>query len=135
MAKRKDSVALFEVITATKKREEAAAAAGSTAPSVLGTPKWWFKSKDKRPGQAPANAPHDPTVAPAAAPVHSAPQLTAPAEPSSATPSTLVQRVAAVAPERVTIPPERAEGADPFGLDFPEQRAELPRRSWLSRFG
>ena len=137
MAKRKDSVALFEVITATRKRQEAATATGTTAPSLLRTPKWWFKAKDKQL----AAAQGDPAPAAAvatASPAFGAPQLTAPADASTtssgAAPPAVVQRVA-VAPERVTIPSERPGEGDPFGLDFPEQRTERPRRTWLGRFG
>ena len=134
MAKRKDSVALFEVITATRKRQEAASAAsGSGAPSLLRTPKWWFKSKDKNAASVQADAP--PTPAVASAPT--VPQLAAPVESSSSSAASqpaVVQRVAVAPPERVTIPSERANEGDPFGLDFPEQQTERPR-SWLSRFG
>jgi hypothetical protein len=147
MAKRKDSVALFEVITATKRREAAAAAARANAeaatrqqpappPAALRTPKWWFKGKNKSSAAGsdrtaavynapalPSPAEHDPTqFAPAAY------DPTTPAAPSPG----IVQRVTPAttyappspAPERVSIPAAAvAEHAgmtvDPFGLDHP----------------
>jgi hypothetical protein len=147
MAKRKDSVALFEVITATKRKEAAAAAAARAnaeatrqqpaPPAVLRTPKWWFKGKTKS-GAANAGS---------AAAMYNAPALPSPAEhdptqfaPASYDPTTLaaapspgiVQRVtpattyAPPPPERVTISTAAAAAAehagmtvDPFGLDHP----------------
>jgi hypothetical protein len=140
MAKRKDSVALFEVITATRKRQEAAAA-GSATPSILRTPKWWFKSKNKRADQTSGNVPHDPTAVPAEVVSQSAPQLAPPVETTngSAAMPGLVQRVP-LPPERVTIPAavpavaDHGHEGDPFGLEIPEQ-ADRPRRNWLNRFG
>jgi hypothetical protein len=140
MAKRKDAVALFEVITATKRKEQAGLAR-TRAGSMLRTPKWWFKSKaqegsEQRDGNGAS---------------YSAPALPAPADPQStqyatpgdptsgyASPSavpvqSVVQRVAPPAPERVTIP-ERADGTAVFGLDGPTEDAPVAhrgRRSWL----
>src|SRR5688572_25390728 len=136
MAKRKDSVALFEVITATRRKEESAAAG---ARSALRTPKWWFKNKSK-----PADAPSTPSApeeheyilgGPQQGAAQIPPQLAAPFDPTSTATATLaasptaavVQRMAPVeyaspAPQRVNIP-ERGDGAtgsaDPFGLDVP----------------
>ncbi len=131
MAKRKNSVALFEVITATKRKE----AAASAAPLSLGTPKWWFKSKTKPAVQHASDAGYNASVlSPAYAPA----QLTAPPEtsagPTSA--SAVVQRVVpdpsgSPPPERVTIP-ERAHEAGTFGLAFPANTG-LGRRAmnWM----
>ena len=59
MAKRKDSVALFEVITATRNREQAA----TSGRSSLRTPKWWFKNKSQAPGEPSGSSEFDPTTA------------------------------------------------------------------------
>jgi hypothetical protein len=166
MAKRKDSVALFEVITAAKRKEAAAAAArraampsspsvspAPAAPSVLRTPKWWFKSKKSgATGNVttsygapalPAPAEHDPTELP---PVPAAFDATTSAAAAPA--PGIVQRVVpptsyapAAAPERVTIPAASSEHpgltVDPFGLDIPATRSDptypaKPRRNWLA---
>jgi hypothetical protein len=127
MAKRKDSVALFEVITATRKKQEAAAT--GTGTSVLRTPKWWFKSRDKSvSGRDVVPGEFGPAALPPAS-TTPAPQLIAPAEPSLTASSAVVQRVAA--PERVTIP-SGVTSVDPFGLDGPEH-APAVRETWLSR--
>lgn len=155
MAKRKDAVALFEVITAAKRKEQAAL--GRTrAGSALRTPKWWFKSKagqndghDGADEASPANyvapalpAPVEPSGTPA--PV----QYAIPGDPTSgyvsappaAPTQAVVQRVAVAppAPERVTIPAERGadHGTAAFGLDGPADDAPTAlarraRRSWL----
>lgn len=133
MAKRKDAVALFEVITAAKKKEQAAL--GRTrAGSMLRTPKWWFKGKSKDGEQA------SPVDGDGAGVVHAAPALPAPNDPSagyvpSATPG-IVQRVSHVpAPERVTIP-DQSDGTAAFGLDIPAGDHAAPARRGLgSWFG
>jgi hypothetical protein len=170
MAKRKDSVALFEVITAAKRKEAAAAArraamaasltsqppsAAAPAPSVLRTPKWWFKSKKSgaaghvASGYAapalPAPAEHDPTELAPAVPAGFDPTSSAPAP----TPG-VVQRVVpptsyTSVPERVTIPAAASSEhpgltVDPFGLDIPTAKTDptypaRPRRNWLASFG
>jgi hypothetical protein len=160
MAKRKDSVALFEVITAAKKKEAARAAAASAAaaspkpapPAALRTPKWWFKGKK-------ANADGS-TVAAAAYTTPALPppadddptQFAAPApyDPTTAAPAPgVVQRVVPAGytapPERVTIPTASAAAedlgmtVDPFGLDHPVPTEpaypDKPRRSLLRSFG
>ena len=143
MAKRKDSVALFEVIKAQKSREKAAAAAGNpeaAQPAPLRTPKWWFK---RSPGSQPQQqiAGPDPFAAPALPPPAQAPmpvssgsgEYSPDVDPTmSRSAAALVQRVVpAASPERVTIP----GGVDPFGLDpSPQQAAPARRpaaRSWL----
>jgi hypothetical protein len=136
MAKRKDSVALFEVITAAKKKQEAAAAASMTPrerPGVLRTPKWWFK-KSKTPGgdvDGAYAAPALPSPS-SVSTITPAPQLSAPSPLTEvvAPAPALVQRVAQ--PERVTIPERRAEG-DPFGLEGPNHPSAKSGHSWLGR--
>jgi hypothetical protein len=135
MAKRKDSVALFEVITAAKRKQEASAASGWPAPSMLRTPKWWFKSKDARARQPqPAE---DPAYTAPALPPGYPPQLAAPAEalptaPLAAPGQAVVQRVAPA--ERVTIP-QQSEEPNPFGLDIPSSAGPSRRRWQWPRLG
>ncbi len=142
MAKRKDSVALFEVIKAQKSREKAAAAAGSpeaAQPAPLRTPKWWFK---RAPGSQPQLPPPDPFAAPALPPPPA--EVSAPPAPvvgeyspdvdptMSRTAAALVQRVVPAQPaERVSIP----GGVDPFGLDPSPARGTPARRAARSMFG
>jgi hypothetical protein len=144
MAKRKDSVALFEVIKAQKKREErAAAAAESAQPGALRTPKWWFKRAPTQQQQQQA-APADPFAAPALPPPSSdvpvTPAPTAgPGEYSpdvdptmSRTAAALVQRVIPVQhPERVSIP----GGGDRFGVEPRPLNAAPASRTARSWFG
>jgi hypothetical protein len=144
MAKRKDSVALFEVIKAQKSREKAAAAAAnpeSAQPAPLRTPKWWFK---RSPGSQPPQqiTGPDPFAAPALPPPAQAPmpmssgsgEYSPDVDPTmSRSAAALVQRVVpAASPERVTIP----GGVDPFGLDpSPAQAAPTRRPAARSWFG
>jgi hypothetical protein len=162
MAKRKDSVALFEVITAAKRKEAARAAAASSAaaatpkpatPAVLRTPKWWFKGK-KAGAAEPSNgaaAGYSAAALPLPVVENDPTQFDAPApyDPTTSTPAPgVVQRVVPTSytapPERVTIPtasvaPEHVGlTVDPFGLDHPVPTEPAypakPRRSLL-RFG
>ena len=137
MARRKDAVALFEVITATKRKQEADAAARQAAPQqpALRTPKWWFKNRSSRPQQSDTIDLH--SFTPAALPpaqYQQHPQLSPPPADESAgllAQPSLVQRVASAPPaERVTIPEQRTHGGDPFGLDIPDAPARS-RSSWM----
>src|SRR5688500_2098251 len=108
MAKRKDAVALFEVITAAKRKEQAAL--GRTrAGSMLRTPKWWFKGKGKDGEQ------QQPEQLEADGGAYPAPALPAPNDPTanyvtSAAPGIVQRVVPAAAPERVTIPDRGGNG-------------------------
>ena len=135
MAKRKNSVALFEVIKAQKSREEKAAAASApetAQPGALRTPKWWFK---RAPGRRRSNRSPAPTRSPPP-PCRRPPRRRRPRRGDRvstrptwtrrcrASAAALVQRVVpAASPERVTIP----GGVDPFGLD-PSPRQSSPVR-------
>lgn len=143
MAKRKDSVALFEVITATRRKE----AAAEREPQLTRTPKWWFKGGPGHGGSqaSPAAAdPNDPTAGAVLPPPYVPAQL-APPPPSTeqapaAPPSALVQRVVPVSshvaqaatvqiPVAVNdLPPRRAWfglGAKKLGLDYERQEVTL----------
>lgn len=142
MAKRKDAVALFEVITAAKRREQAAAGNKTRVGpggSMLRTPKWWFKTKTQDGNGQPPEGDGVPYAAPALPAPADATTVTyaVPGDPTSGYASApapgVVQRVAPPAPERVTIP-ERADGTAAFGLDAPADHASparRPRRSWF----
>ena len=143
MAKRKNSVALFEVIKAQKSREEKAAAAATpdtAQPGALRTPKWWFKRAPASHAQQQITGP-DPFATPALPSPAQAPppasggsgEYSPDTDPTmSRSAAALVQRVVpAGSPERVTIP----GGVDPFGLDPSPRQAAAARRGTRSWFG
>lgn len=144
MAKRKDAVALFEVITATKKKEQAALGKSRGA-SMLRTPKWWFKHKASDGQPAEQSVEPQSYAAPALpAPAEADVPYASPADPTAnyvpAAPGVVQRVVPPPAPERVTIPSERNEGTAAFGLDLPAREgAAAPlaraRRSWFGLRG
>jgi hypothetical protein len=150
MAKRKDSVALFEVITATRRKQEAA---GDR--SALRTPKWWFKSKVKGQNVPAGVSAADPTEASYAAaalppatvsatdavaldPTVDSSSRSTEIAPAAAAPA-IVQRVTPAGyvaePQRVNIPQHVGDddsGTQAFGLDAPS--ASAPSRARTGRW-
>jgi hypothetical protein len=141
MAKRKDSVALFEVITATK-RKEAAAAAAPREPGARAS-KWWFKSRSRNADAcvmaAPdrSHDPNDPTAGVVLTPVYAPAQFVTPVTPAVYQPSpqeeppapAVVQRVI---PATYAAPAERvAPAAQPSSAAVEIPSAARPRRAWF----
>jgi hypothetical protein len=130
MAKRKNAIALFEVITAAKRKEREAEIRQS-----LGTPKWWFKGKgakgdsggESSSSSLPSAADVDPTSPAYVAASFASPYAPAGQPAAAPTPVTPAQSVPAIEPASapVVAAAVRAEAAAPAG----------PRRPWFRMGG
>lgn len=129
MAKRKDSVALFEVITAAKRKS----AAAEREQPLLGAPKGWFRGRS---GQGAGSQDQDPSpdgmVAVALPPAQAFGHLPPPSEqaPADGPVPAVVHRVV---PTAYAVPAEQVDEPEPPSrmVEIPGPESDRPRRAWF----